>query len=585
MVLEITDSINSDVKTIDLGVEREKQRKSKKDKSKPSTQAAIEDTPFQTPEQRAAIEPPPYRCLGYISGVYYYYSRGEQAVVALPAGSHGKKNFFRLAPHSYWAGNYPAAKNGDFDENAAASDLMKTCQIAGIFNINRIRGRGVWMDKNSVIIHYGDKVLIKDVEYKPFLTPGKYVYELAEALGFENCEPLSDTGSAKFPELIKRLRWETEDQAIWLSGWIVCALIGGALPWRPHIWLTGAAQSGKTTLSGIIKSILRNNCLYVKSVSTEAGIRQSLKADCISVVMDEAEREDANSHSRIQSILTLARQASSDDDSKIVKGTPLGTALNYQIRSPFCLSSINSSLVQTADKTRFTGVELSGQKLSDELYAKWKDDKNNLITDEFVQGLYQRIFCNVETIVYNARFLANAIETKTGDRRLGDQYGALLAGARILYEIKKYTVEDITGLLDAIEFNAEKENANGTNDQHNLLNKIMQRVLRVPKDKGFEELSVAAMCEVVQRGWENCTECKLLLGNIGIKVHENKIYIANENDNLADILKASRWPHNWHQTLKRLSFATQSKSNVYFSPACKQRAIILPVDKVIAVDN
>ena len=221
MTLKIIDDDSGVVKVTDLDVERKKQRKSKKDKSKPSTQAVIEDTPFQTPEQRAAIEPPPYRCLGYISGIYYYYSRGEQAVVALPAGSHSKKNFYRLAPQSYWVGNYPATKAGDFDENAAASAIMAICQKSGIFNINRIRGRGVWMDKNSVIIHYGDKVNIGNMEYKPFLTPGKYVYELAEALGFEDCEPLSDSESAKFPELIKRLRWETEDQAIWLAGWIV----------------------------------------------------------------------------------------------------------------------------------------------------------------------------------------------------------------------------------------------------------------------------------------------------------------------------------------------------------------------------
>ena len=109
--------------------------------------------------------------------------------------------------------------------------------------------------------------------------------------------------------------------------------------------------------------------------------------------------------------------------------------------------------------------------------------------------------------------------------------------------------------------------------------------MKIPKDRTFEELSIAAMCEVVQRGWENIKECKDSLGNIGIKVKDNNIYIANENNNLAEILKGSRWPHNWNQTLKRLPFATQSKSNVYFSPACKQRAIILPVDKVIAVDN
>lgn len=539
------------------------------------------DTPSETAEQRAQIEPPPFRCLGYLAGVYYYYSRGEQSVVALQSGGHGKKSLYRLAPHHYWVGNYKASKNNDFDENAAASSLMDTCQKAGIFNINRVRGRGVWMNDKSLVIHYGNKVSIDGIDYLPFLTPGRDVYELAEALGFKECDPLPDSKGALFPDLMKRLRWESPEQAIWFSGWMVCALIGGALPWRPHIWLTGGAQSGKTTLSGIIKKILRNNCLYIKSVSTEAGIRQSLKADCLSVVMDEAEREDASSHSRIQSILTLARQASSDDDSRIVKGTPLGTALNFQIRSPFCLSSINSSLIQTADKSRFTNIELSSRKLAGEEWKQWKDDKDMMLNESYVQALYQRIFSMVPLIVENAKTFADAIETKTGDRRLGDQYGALLAGYKAFYEVHKLTEDEAKWEIEDLEFATEKENASGLNDQHSLLNKIMQHVVRVPKDKGYEELSIAEMCQRVYKGHDAYDECKLGLGNIGIKVIGNDIAIANDNNNLADILHGSRWPHNWQQTLKRLTFATVTTKPVYFSPGCKPKAVLLPVAQVI----
>lgn len=546
------------------------------------------DTPTETLTQRMdnvpISEPVPFRCLGYLNGIYYYYSRGEQAVVALAAGTHGKKNLYRLAPHAYWVANY-AGKKDDFDENAAASSLMGTCQRAGIFSISRVRGRGVWLNREGLVIHYGDKVSIAGTEYKPFLTPGRHVYELAEALGFDECNPVDDVQGAIFPDLIKELNWESPEQAMWFSGWLTCALIGGALPWRPHIWLTGAAQSGKTTLSGIIKTVLRNNCLYIKSVSTEAGIRQTLKADCLAVVMDEAEREDATSHGRIQSILTLARQASNDDDSRIVKGTPTGTALNFQIRSPFCLSSINSALVQSADKTRFTNIELSSNKLSGDAYKAWRLKMDTLLTEDYVQALYQRIFAAVPLIVANAKTFAHAIEAKTGDRRLGDQYGALLAGHRCFYEIKEYSPEDAQWFIDDLTFNAERENASGINDQHSLLNKIMQYVMRVPKDKGFEEISIAEMCQRVHKGRDQYGECQSLLGSTGIRVIDNSIAIANDNDNLAAILKNSRWPHNWQQTLKRLTFASSSPKTVYFSPGCKPRAVILPIEQVIFEDD
>ena len=133
--------------------------------------------------------------------------------------------------------------------------------------------------------------------------------------------------------------------------------------------------------------------------------------------MDEAEREDASSHQRLQSVLTLARQASSDDDSRIVKGTPMGNALNYQIRSPFCLSSINSNLVQSADKGRFTNIELSSLKLSGEVYDNWKARLDALLSPDFIQSLYCRTFSMIPLIVANAKELARAIERSTGDRR------------------------------------------------------------------------------------------------------------------------------------------------------------------------
>jgi len=531
------------------------------------------------PEEKPAVVPP-FRCLGYSLGVYYYFSRGEQAVVAISAGAHGKKSLYRLAPHSYWVKEYPGKKD-DFAEDQASSRLMETCQAAGIFSVKKMRGRGVWYDKGGVIIHYGDRVTIEGVDYKPFLTPGKYIYELAEPLGFMPCNPLKPEQGQQFTSLIEQLRWQTPDQHQWFSGWLVCALIGGALSWRPHIWLTGGAQSGKSTLSKIMNSILRGNCLYIKSVSTEAGIRQTLKADCLAVVMDEAEREDATSHGRIQSILCLARQASSDDDSRIVKGTPLGTALNFQIRSPFCLSSINPSLTQSADKGRFTNIELSSKKLTGDVYAKWEKEMDDLLTDDYVQGLYSRVFNLVPTIVQNAKTIARAIEAKTGDRRLGDQYGALLAGHLILSNDSLLDHEGAKWLIDDINFVLEKELASGINDQTRLLNKIMQHVDRIPKDKAFEHITIAEMCERIHINIDFSGECKNFLGNHGIAVKGGFIYIANDNDNLGNILRNTNWPSNWSQTLKRLEFARTSENAVYFSPSCRARAIMLPVDQVI----
>ncbi len=537
-------------------------------------------------------EIPPYRALGFHSGNYFYYSRGERSVVALQAGQHSKNNLYRLALQEHWVKKYPGKKD-DFDQNAAISAMMDTCQKKGIFLVKRIRGRGVWMEDGKPVIHYGDRVNIDGKDYDPHLTPGQLIYELGEPLGYTGfqadgktpCIALTDSQGSEFTNLIQQLRWQTQDQFMWFTGWLVCAIIGGALPWRPHIWLTGGAQSGKTTLAVIINKILAGNCLYVKSASTEAGIRQTLKADCLAVVMDEAEREDASSHQRLQAVLTLARQASSDDDSRIVKGTPMGNALNYQIRSPFCLSSINSNLVQSADKGRFTNIELSSLKLGGQVYDDWKAKIDALLVPDYIQSLYCRTFSMIPMIVANAKQFAKAIERKTGDRRLGDQYGALLAGHFSLKDSEIITPELAKGIIDCISFDVEKEKAQGINDQNRLLNKIMQHIMRIPKAKGYEDVTIGEMCLRVFSGVDENNEAKIALGNNGIKIIADTIAIANNNDNLAEILKNSQWPHNWKQTLQRLIFATASETNIYFSSACKERATILPIKDVLFEDS
>lgn len=520
-----------------------------------------------------------YRCLGIFKGSYLYHCEGEQGVVALTAREHTKTSLLRLAPLSHWATTYPDKKD-TFALLDAVGALMGGCQDARIFDMDRIRGRGVWMDDGEPVIHYGDKVVRKGKEYLPFHTPGKYIYEAGNPLGMnKEVKPLTDTQGAAFPDAMKRLKWQTEDQFMWYCGWIICAMTGGGLPWRPHIWLTGAAQSGKSTIAAIMKKLLGRNCLYIQSVSTEAGIRQSLAADCIPVIMDEAEREDSHSHGRIQGILTLARQASSAGGGAIVKGSPTGKAMNFNINSCFALSSINNSLMQTADKGRVTVVELGG-KLHGEEYTAWSESLTDLLTQEYIDGLYNRAIKLLPVIAANAKTFARAIEATSTDRRLGDQYGALLAGYLSYSTDKQYTLAEAKEWLANVKvnFNFEKEQSSGRIDQYALFDTIMQQIIKIPYNKTTMEFSIGELCDMVKNsaiGWEDIAR---ILGNYGIKREETGVYIANNNVQLQEMLKNTNWPLNWGQTLKRIENASVTSKNVYFSPACKQKAVFVPIE-------
>jgi putative DNA primase/helicase len=89
----------------------------------------------------------------------------------------------------------------------------------------------------------------------------------------------------------------------------------------------------------------------VQSKTTEAGIRGALGSDARPVVLDEAETQNEPDRARMQQVLDLARQGSSEGGSTILKGTREGGSRHYRIRSCFAFASVNLGLTQAADES------------------------------------------------------------------------------------------------------------------------------------------------------------------------------------------------------------------------------------------
>src|SRR5215471_17644216 len=96
------------------------------------------------------------------------------------------------------------------------------------------------------------------------------------------------------------------------------APIAGALRWRPSVWVTGDASTGKSTLQ---QHVIRHtqggpHGLLQASDATGAGIWQTLEFSACPVALDELEAE-ANPEKR-EAIIKLMRISSSGD--QLVRG-------------------------------------------------------------------------------------------------------------------------------------------------------------------------------------------------------------------------------------------------------------------------
>ena len=292
---------------------------------------------YSTPEQ----EQPHFSCLGYNRDKFFFLARGKQVLEFSGRALRDKGTLFQLAPLHYWEREFPSKQGIDGKAvDMAANELIGRSYAVGVFRPDRLRGTGAWWDKCRSIFHAGDCLIVDGKETKTDQLDTKYIYEAAPPVAYST-SPLPKRDAHKLVELCDMLQWERTVNGRLLAGWCVIASIGGALKWRPHIWVTSGAGSGKSwVMEQIVRRCLGDLELPVLGATTEAGLRQTLGHDARPVVFDEAESENQRASATIDAVMQLMRQSSSESGGKIIKGTTTGTSMTFNVRSCFAFSSI-----------------------------------------------------------------------------------------------------------------------------------------------------------------------------------------------------------------------------------------------------
>lgn len=304
--------------------------------------------------------------LATLSGTTYFFldTLGEVAVLAENAGKGNIASLFSGRPlYLPWAwpriakaGGGWAVKGWEADE--ARNDLFAACAYMGTFELeDRVRGRGAWRDESGgLIYHAGDAILIEG-RWRPPGAHGRFIYPGRPKIGrpwpkYEG-EGEGSPGDILFNGL-QSWNWERPllDPRLAL-GWVVLAMIGGALEQRPVGYVVGTEGAGKSTLQKLFR-LLMNGALLATSNTTQAGIYQKVKQDSVAVLVDEMEaKEDTRTTDKI---LELARVAYSGD--KMQRGGKDGVGQEFSVNSSFLMSSIAMPPVDAQDASRMAVLML-----------------------------------------------------------------------------------------------------------------------------------------------------------------------------------------------------------------------------------
>jgi putative DNA primase/helicase len=551
-----------------------------------------EPEPEPAPAKPSAPEPmdikPPFRCLGIDEGHYYYLPVSTQQVTAISAGTHTNKSYLlSIAPLWWYEMRFPSKQGADWTE--ATDQLMRWSEEKGTFDAARVRGRGAWFDAGKSILHLGDRLLVNGEETDLTDHKTRFIYEKKPAL--EALKPeghLDEDDAILLHAICGMLNWQKPVNATLFAGWLVLAPICGALQWRPHAWLTGQRGTGKSwVFDNIVGPVLGASSLTVQSTSTEAGIRQRLKQDARSVVFDEAEGENQTARKRMQAVLELARQASSDSLAEIAKGTAGGKAMSFKIRSMFLMGSINVGLAQASDKSRFTVLSLTKPKPGAggrEQFEALEESVNNTLTKKYCAALRSRTYQLIPVIRESARVFAKVAAEHIGNQRAGDQLGALLAGAWSLRSSEAVTLAEAREYVTGQDWGMDGDES-ADSDEVMLIQELLQAQVRLDTEKGNKVRSIS---ELVQKFDPRATvtdyevtveDAAFALARHGVKVNDGWLIVSESHQEIRKILRDTPWAGGWGRILERIQGAEQ-KPAIRFA-GVRNRAIQIPLVEIM----
>ncbi len=276
---------------------------------------------------------------------------GQKAIGSLFMGRHW---------YLYWA--WPRKSEAgnvlSWRQEKASETLMAACARKGPWNaVERARGRGAWrLADGTLAVHCGTHLWVDGQEMALGEVDGD-VYMTRPPIHQPWKRPLTGQKNGPATELLPMLRtwnWARPNvDPVLLLGWIGAGFLGGALPWRPVIYMTGDKATGKSTLQKLIKAVF-GPALIQSADATAAGIYQLLKADGLPVAIDELEgKADTR---RQKAVMELAR--ASADNNLVLRGGESHKGVQFYARSCFAFSSINTPPLDPQDWSRIALLQL-----------------------------------------------------------------------------------------------------------------------------------------------------------------------------------------------------------------------------------
>lgn len=474
-----------------------------------------------------------------------------------------------------------------WDAAEVTEGLMAEASRRGVLDVvNRVRGPGGWVDEDGrLVMHCGDEVHCGGDVFAPGQI-GKFIYPSAP----EKPKPAkeSDIASAEaLLKLIKSWNWVRPDlDPHLLLGWIGAAMLGGALEWRPMVWVTGDKATGKSTLHKLIERVIGSGALISSSDATAAGLWQSVGHASLPVALDELEAEEDNRKNG--NIIKLARHAASGG--KTLRGGSDHKGSDFTVRSAFLFSSILVPPMLGQDVSRMAMLNLNdlgtgaAPSLEPRLLAQFGAVFRRRLLDHWprFEGLL------------NAWRVALASKGHGG--RSADQFGTLMACRDLLLHDHAPSSDELEMWGELLSRDRLSEAEDDIPDHERCVRYLLSCVVDVFRNGERRQVGSwihQAAFGSSQDGGGGPNEANKVLAAIGLKVAREDaapvLYIANAHQGLQQVFRETHWGGKsgstgvWVQALRRVTGAAAAGC-IRFD-GVPARCTRIPLERIMTEDR
>lgn len=516
--------------------------------------------------------------LGYDESRHYFLPKGANIVKRIGQGSFNKTKILELAPLSWWMQEFP--RKGGFEVDAAIDALIRDSEQTGMFQPQLIRGTGVWLHDDRIIINNGHQVTDEfGAEVK---LSQKYHYVKSDKHMANYRGEISTVQQGyDLIDLFTTQGFETEFEALALLGWTLIAPFGGILKWRPHVWLTGPARSGKSwLLENIIQPMVEPFYHRGTGKTSSPGIYRSIKNTACPILLDEMEPgKNANKDTiqKIEEKLELARNASSDFSSVFTLTSMSGSGMTEEfcVRSCFLFASILPYFSGEAVESRIIVSRLKNIKASGKKIAKTNEIlKRGVMVDPVI---YQRrIFRKLKSILANLEIAKDIFMEATGDQRKSDNLAPIFSAIVALVNDTDVEKARIIKLIESFLEDFKVDKTIVESDEDKLLFELLDYTIMMGPG---ERISIAELIVEASKmvNTESKDEHHSALQRNGIRIYSrnNTLYlaIASSHSAIKRILSETMYAGNYFEVLKRHE-ANRGTHTVRFVGQAK-RAVML----------